>query len=89
VRHPLDFLPLNARKPLFFLFLGLTAAFFAVFQVLDQPMRTPAAPAGIVSFELAGNTDKAGAMLASWNAGARLNAAFGLGFDFLFARHFL
>jgi hypothetical protein len=84
MRHPLDFFPPNVRKPLFFLFLGLTIAFFAVFQVLDQPMRTPAAPAGIVSFELAGNADKAGAMVASWDAGARLNAAFGLGFDFLF-----
>ena len=54
LRYPLDFLPTNLRRPLFFLFLGLTVAGFAVFQLLDQPLRTPAAPAGTVSFELAG-----------------------------------
>ena len=43
MRHPLDFLPTNLRRPLFFLFLGLTVAGFAVFQLLDQPLRTPAA----------------------------------------------
>lgn len=47
-------------------------------------MRTSAAPFGVVSFELAGTEEKAGAMLDSWDAAARLNNAFGLGFDFLF-----
>jgi len=82
--HPLSSLPLHLRKTLFFLFIALTAAGFAIFQGLDLPMRTPAAPFGTVSFELAGDVEKAGAMVASWDAGARLNAAFGLGFDFLF-----
>jgi hypothetical protein len=84
LRHPLDFLPSSLRRPLFFLFLALTAAGFAVFQLLDQPLRTAAALAGTVSFELAGSVEKARAMMDSWDASARLNNAFGLGFDFLF-----
>jgi hypothetical protein len=84
LRHPLDFLPPGLRLRLFFLFLALTAAGFAVFQLLDQPLRNPAAPAGTVSFELAGTVEKAQAMVAAWDAPARLNSAFGLGFDFLF-----
>jgi hypothetical protein len=63
LHHPLDFLPPGLRRPLFFLFLGLTVAGFAVFQLLDQPLRTPAALAGTVSFELAGSVEKAGAMM--------------------------
>jgi hypothetical protein len=84
LRHPLDSLPPNLRLPLFFLFLALTVAGLAVFQLLDQPLRTSAAPSGTISFELAGSVEKAGAILGSWDAGARLNSAFGLGFDFLF-----
>ena len=81
---PLDFIPATRRIPLFRLFFGLTIAFFAVFSFLDQPLRTPAAPSGIVSFELARTPEAASAMLASWDELARLFAAFGLGFDFLF-----
>ena len=84
VDMPLDFIPALKRLPLFWLFFGLTLAFFAVFSWLDQPLRTPAAPSGIVSYELAGSPEAANAMLASWDESARLSAAFGLGFDFLF-----
>jgi hypothetical protein len=81
---PLDFIPAPRRIPLFRLFFGLTIAFFAVFSFLDQPLRTPAAPNGIVSFELARTPEAGSAMLESWDESARLFAAFGLGFDFLF-----
>lgn len=40
----------------------------AKLQVLDQALRTEAAPLGIVSFELARTTDAAQAILASWQA---------------------
>ena len=50
----LDFIPAPKRLPLFWLFCGLTVAFFAVFNWLDQSLRTSAAPSGIVSCELAG-----------------------------------
>ena len=84
MRHPFDFTPSSARKPLFFSSLFLTLILFAVFRALDTPLRTAAAPNGIVSFELAGDIKPAAEMLASWDARAQLFAAFGLGLDYLF-----
>jgi hypothetical protein len=69
---------------MFYVFLALTIAIFGIFRILDQPLRTVAAPNGIVSFELARTVDASQAMVDSWDANARLFAAFGLGFDFLF-----
>jgi hypothetical protein len=51
---------------------------------VDQPLKNPVAPHGIVSFELAGSIQTARAILDSWNAQARLFAAFSLGIDFLY-----
>lgn len=84
MKHPLEFVPLELRKPFFSFFLVLTILIFALFNLLDQPMRTNAAPNGIVSFELAFTQDAAQSMLDSWDENARLFAAFGLGFDYLF-----
>ncbi len=85
MRHPLGWIPLPARKPVFWAALVLTAACFAVFQAwLNPPLVTETAPQGIVSFELAGDAEQAFAVLASWDDAALLYAVFGLGFDFLF-----
>jgi hypothetical protein len=84
MRHPLEFIPRNLRKPLFFVFLALTLLIFGVFRVLDGPLRTAAAPDGVVSFELARTVDVAQGILSSWDTQARLFAAFGLGLDYLF-----
>lgn len=84
MRHPLEFLPMNLRKPFFYFFLVLTVFIFGAFGFLDQSLRTSAAPNGIVSFEMAYRVDKAQSMLDSWDENARLFAAFGLGFDYLF-----
>ncbi len=81
---PLDFIPAPRRVRLLWIFIALNLGFYAVFSWLDQPLRTPAAPAGIVSYELAANPLAAQAMLASWDETAHVSAAFGLGFDFLF-----
>jgi hypothetical protein len=82
--HP----PSLPNIPLFRYFLvrnvGLTILIFGVFRLLDEPLRTDSAPSGIVSFELAGQVESAQAMINSWDADARLFAAFGLGFDYLF-----
>lgn len=84
IPHPLHFLPTSLRKPVFWFSLGLTAACVAVFQVfLDPPLKTPVS-SGIVSFELARTPETATSMVDSWNSRARIFAAFGLGFDFLF-----
>lgn len=95
MKHPLEFLPLHLRKPFFFVFLGLTMLIFGVFGALDQPLRTSAAPYGIVSFELAGSPERAFQIMVSWEGGCEdcppirkfqpyLYAAFGLGLDYLF-----
>jgi hypothetical protein len=74
--------PVSRRS--FFVFLAATLAIFFIFSFLDQPLRTPASPNGIVSFELAGSLANARSMIDSWGERGRLFAAFGLGFDFLF-----
>lgn len=84
MRHPLEFVPQEARKRLFFTFLLLTLILFAVFSVLDTPLQTEYAPNGIVSFELAGTPQNAAHMVLTWTEEAVLNAAFGLGIDYLF-----
>jgi hypothetical protein len=91
MKHPLESVPTTARKPLFWAFLIGTLILFAIFRVLDAPLRTPAAPSGIVSFELAGTPFQAQAIIDSWNettpgviSRAYSFAAFGLGLDYLF-----
>lgn len=51
---------------------------------VGQPLTTPAAPNGIVSFELAGSPAASQAILDSWEPLARLHAAFIQGLDFLY-----
>ncbi|MEW5939927.1 MAG: hypothetical protein AB1750_09720 [Chloroflexota bacterium] len=84
MRHPLEFISPEKRKPLFLTSLALTLVIFAIFRVLDAPLRTDVAPSGIVSYELAGNIKPAAEILASWDGRAQLFAAFGLGLDYLF-----
>ena len=52
--------------------------------LLDQALRTSAAPHGIVSFELAGSLAAAQRILASWPVAARIQAGISLGLDFSF-----
>jgi hypothetical protein len=67
MKHPLESIPSTSRKPLFLAFLAGTLILFAVFRVLDAPLRTSAAPNGIVSFELAGTPFQAQAIIDSWH----------------------
>ena len=69
---------------MFFPLLALTLGLFGIFGILDFPLRTPSAPLGIVSFELAGTPENANAIIESWDQRAKLFAAFGLGLDYLF-----
>ena len=66
MKHPLENIPTDYRKRLFFTFLPLTLLLFAVFRVLDQPLKTSASPNGIVSFELARTTQQAQAIVDVW-----------------------
>lgn len=62
----------------------LTLAVWLTLSVANAPLRTPAAPLGIISLELAGSAERVEAILASWGPRQREAAAFGLGLDFLF-----
>ena len=84
MRHPLDFIPGSIRKQSFLGLLIWTLALFALFQVLNLPLTTTAAPYGIVSHQLAWTPEKTQAILTSWGRRASLFAAFGLGLDYLF-----
>lgn len=77
MKHPLEFFPAHLRRTFFFTFLFLTLILFAVFRVLDQPLRTGAAPNGIVSFELAGTPLMARTITESWNQSSTLLSATG------------
>lgn len=89
MKHPLESIPSASRKPLFWAFLAGTLVLFAIFRVLDAPLRTSAAPSGVVSFELAGTPSQAQAIIDSWHVAGLVSraysfAVFGLGIDYLF-----
>jgi len=65
-------------------FFGFDVFATLVLQMIDGSLQTAAAPQGIVSYELAGNAIETGRILDSWDANARLHAAFSLGFDYLY-----
>ncbi len=56
----------------------------AALQVLGIPLRTTAAPSGIISYEFAGDLEGARRILASWRPEARIYAGLNLGLDYLF-----
>ena len=72
------------RRLLWWALLALTIVLTVVLQAVDAPLKTPAAPQGIVSYELAGTTAAAQGILDSWDAGARVHAGFSLGLDYLY-----
>jgi hypothetical protein len=82
--HPLSAIPAGRRRRAFVPLLLATLAVMTVMIVVDQPLRTAAAPKGVVSFEFAGDVATARAMLDSWDARAREFAGFSLGFDYVF-----
>lgn len=82
--HPFEKIPPEWAKKLFWITFIASLLILLIFRVIGAPLNTDAAPSGIVSYELAGNVAKAQAIVDSWDQTARLYAAFGLGFDFLF-----
>lgn len=84
MKHPLDWIPDKNHKPLFWIFLVFAVVLLFLFQPLNRPLMTPSSPSGIISLQLAWTPANARGMLDSWDADARLYAAFGLGFDYLF-----
>lgn len=64
--------------------LGVSAALLLALLLINQPLQTPAAPQGMVSFQLAGSADQAHAIVRSWQAEGLGWAKVSLWVDFLF-----
>ena len=73
----------SLKQPLI-LFGFFTVITFFLMRFFLEPLITPEAPGGIISFELAKSLEQSQAMLASWDANAKINAGLSLGIDFLF-----
>lgn len=84
IRHPFQAVSTLWRARIFVPLLSATFIVMFVLNVTGAALRNEVAPQGIVSWELAGNLSNAWAILASWDAAARVSAAFNLGLDFLF-----
>jgi hypothetical protein len=84
LNQPLAWIPDGKRKRVFLALLAWTLVLFSILQVLNTPLVTSAAPAGIVSHQFAWTAEKAHAILASWAGRPSLSATFGLGLDYLF-----
>ncbi len=82
--HPFTWIRDPSRKAVFWMFTGLAVLTMVALQVLGGPLRTREAPAGIVSFELAGDLEAAERMVAAWDARARIYGGLNLGLDYLF-----
>jgi len=84
MKHPLEDIPHQRFNRIFWPLLIATLAIMALMNVIGAPLSTSQAPAGIISFELAGSIPTAESIMNSWDQDARLHAAFSLGFDYLF-----
>jgi hypothetical protein len=77
-------IPASKRTAALILLAVISVSLLAVIMVLDGPLRTPAAPDGIVSFEFSGSSENARRIIDSWSADAKRAAMMSLGLDFLF-----
>lgn len=84
MKHPLMSAPFENNKSVFWAFFLSTLAVMFCMNLVGEALITTAAPYGIISFELAGSVEKTQRIIDSWDQDARLNAAFSLGFDYLF-----
>ena len=84
VHHPFEWIKETSQSRVFFVWLIVTVGVVAGMQLLGKPLVTNAAPAGIVSFEFAGDVAGAQAIMASWRHELRVLAGLNLGFDYVF-----
>ncbi len=77
-------LPAAWRQGLMWLSSCVSILILMIFSTLGAPLTTPAAPLGMISFQLARTLQQTQALLASWDAATRQIAAFCLGLDYLF-----
>ena len=83
-RTPFNWLPVSDQTRAFVVLFVLTIVVMVALQVLGGPLKTDAAPSGIISFELAGTLSLARKIIESWGQTERVYAGMNLGLDFLF-----
>ena len=82
--HPFQWLSPSMRGKFFVVALALTLFLLVSLNAINGPLTTPEAPLGILSFELAGDLDRAELVIASWSNEAQIYAALSLGLDYLY-----
>ncbi len=82
--HPFERFSARARRGALLAFVGISIAMMLVLSSLDARLRTPASPHGILSFEFAGDDERAMRMLEAWGSEGRARAALSLKLDFIF-----
>lgn len=81
---PFDWLSVKVQKWALAASFALTAVLQYAWSTLDRPLRTPVAPKGLLSFEVAGTPAAARTILDSWGHDGQIRAATALGLDYLF-----
>ena len=82
--HPYQWLSDKLQNRAFIIMLPLTLLAMFIEQVTGGPLKTDAAPSGVVSFELAGKLSLAQEMVKSWGALGQVYAGVNIGFDFVY-----
>lgn len=82
--HPYQWLSNATQNRAFSILLPLTFLAMFIEQVTGVPLKTDAAPSGIVSFEFAGKLSLAQEMVKSWGQLGQVYAGLNLGFDFVY-----
>ena len=83
-RHPFEWLTPSGQNRAFIFFFILSMLVMVSLQVTGAHLITQVSPAGILSFEFAGELTAAQNMVNSWGQKGRLAAGLNLGLDYLF-----
>ncbi|MEA3285762.1 MAG: hypothetical protein U9Q77_00095 [Candidatus Marinimicrobia bacterium] len=77
---------LNQEKivPVFWILVGLTILTLLGMQITGEPLKTEAAPGGIITFELIGTLEGSQDIIKSWSGQTMIYAGINMGLDFLF-----
>ena len=84
INHPFSWLPETHHNRVFILLFVLTLILLMFMSLIDAPLKTSAAPNGIISIEFAGKLTVAQEIIHSWGLKGQIYAGLSLGIDFLF-----
>ena len=83
-KHPFEWVKKKSQFPVFIVSFFITLVIIVGMQILGKPLITEAAPAGIITFEFAGDLETSQKIIASWGQDSLAYAGLNLGFDYLF-----